>query len=92
MQQFKRYFDIGACYSRAGDALGGGKAGSEGVKLARAQFAFLLSERAYVWMPRAVLELGAKWLGYRLGYAERLLPLWLKRHVSLQPGFWRDGR
>ena len=47
-----------------------------------------------VLQPRAeaVLELGAKWLGYRLGYQERLLPLWLKRHVSLQPGFWRDGR
>jgi rhamnosyltransferase len=92
MQQFKRYFDIGACYSRAGDALGGSKAGGEGVKLARAQFAFLLNERAYTWMPRAVLELGAKWLGYRLGYIERLLPLWLKHRVSLQPGFWRDGR
>ena len=92
MQQFKRYFDIGVCYSRAGDALGGAKAGGEGVKLARAQFAFLFQERAYIWIPRAVLELGAKWLGYRLGYVERRLPLWLKRRVSLQPGFWRDGR
>ena len=31
----------------------------------------------------------AKFLGYRLGLLERLLPLNLKRKLSMQPGFWR---
>lgn len=88
-QQFKRYFDIGACYSRAGDTLGGGQANGEGWRFARAQFAFLAHEKAWLWFPRAFLELGAKWLGYKLGYLEAKLPLAWKKHMSLQPAFWQ---
>jgi rhamnosyltransferase len=88
-QQFKRYFDIGACYSRAGDALGGKQAGGEGWRFAKAQFTFLLQNKAYTWLPRAMLELAAKWLGYRFGFLERKLPLWLKKASSLQPAFWQ---
>jgi rhamnosyltransferase len=88
-QQFKRYFDIGACYSRAGDTLGGAQASGEGLRFAKAQFAFLTKEKAWLWFPRAVLELGAKWLGYRLGYFEDRLPLAWKKRMSLQPHFWQ---
>jgi rhamnosyltransferase len=89
VEQFKRYFDIGACYSRAGDALGGKQAGGEGWRFAKAQIQFLLKTKTYAWLPRALLELGAKWLGYRLGFLERRLPLWLKKAASLQPLFWQ---
>jgi rhamnosyltransferase len=89
LQQFKRYFDIGACYSRAGDALGGQQAGGEGLRFAKAQYKYLLQNKAYGWLPRAMLELGAKWLGYKLGFLERKLPLWAKKAMSLQPLFWQ---
>jgi rhamnosyltransferase len=88
-QQFKRYFDIGACYSRAGDTLGGGQASGEGLRFAKAQFAFLAKEKAWAWFPRAILELGTKWLGYKLGYLEAKLPLAWKKRFSLQPHFWQ---
>jgi rhamnosyltransferase len=92
LQQFKRYFDIGVCYLRAGDELGGVRAGGEGLKLMRAQFEFLGRESAYAWMPRALLELITKWLGYHLGFLEPFLPLWVKQRLSLQPGFWLQKR
>jgi rhamnosyltransferase len=88
-QQFKRHFDIGVCYARAGDALGGHRAGGEGWRFAKAQFGFLLKNKAYMWLPRAMLELSTKWLGYKLGFFERKLPVWLKKNASLQPLFWQ---
>ncbi|MFN3265800.1 MAG: glycosyltransferase family 2 protein [Deinococcales bacterium] len=92
LQHFKRHFDIGVCYSRAGDALGGREATDEGWRFAKAQVAFLIKEKAYSWFPRALLELIAKWLGYKLGFMEEKLPLWIKKRVSLQPAFWQRER
>jgi rhamnosyltransferase len=87
-QEMRRYFDIGVFHARESWILSEfGKPEGEGLR-------FLLSELSYLWerapwlIPESFLRAGLKYLGYRLGRAERYLPLWFKRAVSLQKHFW----
>lgn len=87
-QEMRRYFDIGVFHAREEWILREfGKPEGEGLR-------FLLSELRYLWqhapwlIPESFLRAGLKYLGYRLGRAERHLPLWFKRRLSLQKHFW----
>ncbi len=57
---------------------------------------FVLSEARYLLnaephlLPVAVLRNAVKFAAYRIGRQERYLPLWFKRLVSGQPGFWQQ--
>lgn len=87
-QEMRRYFDIGVFHAREEWILREfGNPEGEGLR-------FLLSELRYLWqhapwlIPESFLRAGLKYLGYRLGRAERWLPLWFKRWLSLQKHFW----
>jgi rhamnosyltransferase len=64
-----------------------GTAGGEGRS-------FVLSELQYLFgcaphlIPEAAVRNLSKWLAYRLGLREHLLPLMVKRLLSRQPNFW----
>jgi rhamnosyltransferase len=88
-QQFRRYFDIGVFFARAPVELSGQRFGGEGVHFALAQLRFLWREHAYMWLPRTCLELGLRWLGFRLGRLEAFMPVRLKRLLSMHHGFWK---
>lgn len=88
VQDFKRYFDIGALHARESWLLKEfGQAGGEGKR-------FVLSECAYVWSRKkplvasAVLRTFLKLVGYRLGRWESKLPRGWKRKVSMHSSFW----
>jgi rhamnosyltransferase len=88
LQEMRRYFDIGVFHARESWILREfGKPEGEGLR-------FLRSELRYLWqhapwrIPESFLRAALKYLGYRLGRAERWLPLWLKRWLSLQKHFW----
>jgi rhamnosyltransferase len=90
MQEFKRYFDIGALHSRERWLLDEfGQASGEGRR-------FLRSELAYLWrhdtakIPVALTRTFGKLLGYRLGRAEKRLSLGVKRHLSMHAKFWQE--
>lgn len=83
-QQFRRYFDIGASQAQAG-ALPTARHGS---RFAYGQIRALLRQHAWVWLPRAAVELVAKWVAFQLGRRHRRLPLAVVRRCSLQPAFW----
>jgi rhamnosyltransferase len=87
-QTVERYFDIGV-FDRRNSWMREqfGSHTGEGLR-------FILSELRYLanhapsQIPRAVCQSAAKLLGYRLGRFERLLPIGLKRRLSMLPSYW----
>lgn len=87
-EEFRRYFDTGVFHQQApwirerfGEAEG------EGMR-------YLRSELSYLWreapqrIPSAIIRNIAKFLGFRLGRLERVLPRSLKRRLSMNRGYW----
>lgn len=89
LQTLARYFDIGV-FDHANPWMRRefGSHSGEGLRFIASELRYLI-KRAPQQLPRAILQAMAKFLGYRLGLLERLLPLNLKRKLSMQPGFWR---
>lgn len=89
LQEFRRYFDNGAFYSREkwileafGAAEGSGKA-------------YVLSEMKHLlktapWLlPLSAVTVLVKYLGYRVGAMEARLPARWKLHMSMNKAFWK---
>ncbi|HQS03619.1 MAG TPA: glycosyltransferase, partial [Halothiobacillus sp.] len=88
-QEFRRYFDIGVFHAREAWLLDAfGKPEGEGGRFVRSELFYLFKQAPWL-IPSALLRTGLKYLGYRLGRAERGLPLGLKRLFSMHRGFWR---
>jgi rhamnosyltransferase len=89
-QEFRRQFDTG--YVRAEQrqhllARGGDE--RLGVQFATAMLSRLMHERPHA-IPYALANVLCKYLGYRIGFHGRHLPLWAKRRISSQDYYWRD--
>jgi rhamnosyltransferase len=87
-QQFSRYFDMGVFVARSDAEIKSARASGEGLRFVKKQLGFLWSSGRASWMPRAIGEAGAKFLGFNLGKWERLLPVGLKRRFSMHAFFW----
>ena len=88
VEEFRRYFDVGVLHAReAWIRRNFGQAEGEGISYVR-------SELRYLWRTRRALILSAmlrtalKLVGYKLGVAERCLPLCLKRCMSENRRYW----
>ncbi|MFC0266600.1 glycosyltransferase [Kushneria aurantia] len=92
VEEFRRYFDIGVLHTREHWILDmTGRAEEEGQRFVVSELRYL-RRRQPGGIPAALLRNALKYLGYRLGRAERWLPTKLKRHLSMQPGYWQAGR
>lgn len=89
LQMFRRYFDIGVFFARFASLVPSGGATGEGLHWLRDASRHLRSVGQTQLLPRLCLEAAAKFLAYRIGRAERLLPLALKRRCSMHRGHWR---
>ncbi len=87
-QEFRRYFDIGVfhgCEPWIRTAFG--RVVGEG-------FRYVVFELKYLWangkclILRACLQNLCKILGYKLGLKEKVLPLWLKKKLSMNRHYW----
>lgn len=92
LQEFKRYFDIGVFQGREkwirecfGQAEGQG-------------FHYVESELKYLWnhhyrglIPEALVRTAIKYLGYKLGLAERCFSSDFKRYLSMNSHYWKQG-
>ena len=87
-QTFRRYFDIGVVFAQA-DELGDTSLGGEGLRYVGDLLSFLRAHRLYTWMPKALFESAAKWVGLSLGKKHRHLPRALVRRASMHRGYWR---
>lgn len=88
-EESRRYFDIGVFHARfAAELEAFGRPEGEGRRFVRAQLEYL-RKAAPGLIPGAILRIGCKYAGYRLGRKEHFLPRFLKRRLSLHPGWWR---
>ena len=88
-QEMKRYFDMGVFHAREPwirQGLGGAE--GEGVK-------FVMSEMKYLWkyafwrLPESMLRILLKYVGFRLGLMESMLPVRFKRLFAMNKGFFK---
>ena len=87
-QEMKRYFDMGVFHAREPwirQELG--TAEGEGVKFVVSEFRYLL-QHAFWRIPEGLLRTLFRYTGFRLGLLERWLPLWLKRIMAMNEGFF----
>lgn len=90
MEEFCRYFDIGVFHGRVSWYLALlGKAEGEGKKFVISEIRYLL-QHAPCLIPSAIVRTGLKLLGYKLGQREQSMPLWLKRKLSMNKGYWKN--
>jgi rhamnosyltransferase len=89
LQTLRRYFDLGSF-----DAENSwmreqfGSHGAEGLRFVASEIRYLVDSNA-VQVPRAISLTYAKWVGYRLGRIHRMLPIKVKRKLSMSSSFWR---
>lgn len=88
MDQFRRYFDIGVFFSQADQAFAGTKAEGRGLEFALGQIRFLHQRKAWLWIPRSLLESALKYLAFQIGQRASPLPLGVKRCLSRQKPYW----
>ena len=87
-QDFRRSFDIGVFHRRERWLINKfGRAESEGSKYVKSSLAFLAKERPWS-IPAAVYRFGMRFIGFRAGRLERMIPLAIKRNLSMNKGFW----
>ncbi len=90
LEEFRRYFDIGTFYGReTWIAAAFGRADGEGKRFVLAEITALHRAGALHRLPEVLLRSALKLLGYRLGQVEQHLPVTLKRHLSMFPGYWK---
>jgi rhamnosyltransferase len=86
--EFRRYFDQGVFHGRERwirDRFG--SAGGEGLRYVISELKFLGIAKLYLW-PGAFLRNACKLLAYKLGQLECILPLWLKKSMSMNRSYW----
>lgn len=90
LQEFRRSFDIGVFHSREKwliDAFG--HAESEGGKYVKSSLGNLakISPRR---IPAALYRFGMRFIGFKAGKLEQMIPLSIKRSLSMNRGFWNN--
>ena len=93
-EEFKRYFDVGVFFGSQERWIVNrfGTAGSEGYRLFREGRRSLISTGKAHLIPYLMLRLLNKYVGYQLGFRERLLPLALKSRLSQHRNYWKTCR
>ena len=87
-EEFRRYFDTGVLHAREPWIRARfGNAEGEGLRYIKSEMAYLWKKNPFL-IPSSVLRTGCKYLGFRMGLRESLLPLWLKRRLSMFRGYW----
>lgn len=89
-EEFKRYFDIGAFHQQQRPLLKEfQRAESEGIRYVLNEWRYLKNRQALSLIPKQMLRTAAKYIAYRLGRLHDGLPVSVKRHISMHPGFWK---
>lgn len=91
MQEFQRYFDTGVFHARTPWLLDAfGSANGEGKRYVLSEWRHLTQQAPWL-LPGATFRTAAKLVGYRLGRVEHLLPLAVKRRMSMFKSFWNKA-
>ncbi|WEK53922.1 MAG: glycosyltransferase family 2 protein [Candidatus Cohnella colombiensis] len=88
VQQFRRHFDIGVSLCLNKGIVQGVKAEGEGKKLIKLQLKLLKPIKMWYRIPGWIIQLVAKYAGYRLGLICMKLPKTLRSSFSMHKNFW----
>ncbi len=89
-QEFHRHFDIGLARRSYADLLqGAGKDSQRGKQFAKQLLKHLVKEHPHL-IPYALLQIGVKLAGYKIGRFSTHAPLWFKRMLSSQDFYWNS--
>jgi rhamnosyltransferase len=92
LNEFRRYFDIGVFHSREPWVIERfGPAEGEGMRFFLSELKFLWPSHLYLF-PIVFLKTVAKYLGFRLGKIERVLPQWLTTRLTMHPWFFLNSQ
>jgi rhamnosyltransferase len=89
VEQFKRYFDIGVSLYEYKWILDYGNAEGKGAEFLREQLRYLKKKRSYQWMPVALGDAFVRYLGFRLGLHNPLLPRSVLSRLSMHSYYWK---
>ena len=88
-QEFKRYFDIGVFHKCENWIIEEyGKAEGEGFKYIKSEFSYLLKNNEWQLLPEFFIRNLIKYLGYKLGYNYKKIPLRLVKLLSMHKNWW----
>jgi rhamnosyltransferase len=88
LNQFKRYFDIGAAIGSNGLLLDMAEAEGEGARFIKEGMRYLAQEGQSKWIPYFLIQGFLKYCGYCLGLKEKALPAGIKRCLSMHKQYW----
>lgn len=89
IQEFKRYFDIGVFHQNNLWILENFSAAyGEGLKYVHSEIKYCLLHHAYSALLKSLVNLSAKFLGYKFGRNYKLLPLWIRKKFSMSSNYW----
>ncbi|MDP9764004.1 rhamnosyltransferase [Deinococcus enclensis] len=91
-QQFRRNFDVGAFFADAGPELSGASVGGEGVRFVLEQLRYVRRHGRSDLIPLVIAEAAAKYTAFQLGRHHHLLPLPLKKKLSMHSYHWDQRR
>jgi rhamnosyltransferase len=89
MEEFRRYFDVAVLHQRERWLLEMlGRPESEGKRFVKSELRYL-TEVSPRRVPEALLRTIAKYIAYRIGRFEKVLPLTIKKRLSMHKGYWQ---
>ena len=89
IQDFRRYFDIGAFHACHSDMLEKfGSPTGAGKRFVRSELTFLCQRKKYFRFPESLLRSGGKFIAYQLGIRYKRLPASLVPFLSLHRHWW----
>ena len=89
-QEMKRYFDMGVFHARElwiRQELGGAE--GEGLKFVVSELKYLY-KNAFWRIPESIIRTLFRYAGFRLGLIEKRLPLWLKKKLAMNKGYFES--
>lgn len=89
VQQFRRNFDIGAFFAMNPKIFGDLKIGGEGFRLVRHQLSVVIKRRSWLWIAWIPWEAAAKLIGFQMGKRFEVLPIWIRKKLSMNGQFWK---
>jgi len=90
-EEFKRYFDIGVFHSTNFWIFEHfGRAESEGVKYLKSEMRYLFNNNKRK-IPKSMLSIFCKWLGYKIGLNHRKLSSRLNKRFSMHKAYWNHS-
>lgn len=82
-QQFKRNFDVGVVFADSGHYFVGVKSESEGIKFVKEAIKYLIKNKKAYLIPHLIIESGFKFIGYKLGYNYKKIPMKYVKKMSM---------